>query len=88
MISDDDFGAAAQEVFAACDQIASDGFDHPTVFECLVGIAIIHFKNMQHDFVIVEVGMGGKDDATNIFEQPLMTIITPISFDFYYGFNF
>lgn len=80
-ISEDDFGSATSIVKEACDKMLIDGLDHPTIFECLVGIAIVHFASTHHDYVIIEVGLGGKEDATNIFAQPLLSIITSIAYD-------
>lgn len=80
-IAEEAFAHATGIVKEACDQMVIDGHNHPTVFECLVGVAIVHFAAVNHDFVIVEVGLGGRDDATNIFDQPLLSIITPISYD-------
>ncbi|VDN47433.1 conserved protein of unknown function [Petrocella atlantisensis] len=81
VISESDFAKGTDLVLDACKRMVNDGLNHPTVFECLVAIALVHFYHKKHDFVIIEVGMGGTYDATNVFEEPLMTIITPISYD-------
>lgn len=60
----------------------NDGLNAPpTLFECLVAIALVHFHKQNHDFVIIEVGLGGLEDATNVFVNPLLSIITPIAYD-------
>lgn len=80
-IRDEDFCSALSVVKDACNRMVKDGHNHPTVFEILVAISILHFSNKHHDFVLIEVGLGGREDATNVFKQPLMSIITPISYD-------
>ncbi|MEN3186010.1 MAG: folylpolyglutamate synthase/dihydrofolate synthase family protein [Atribacterota bacterium] len=55
-------------------------FGRPTYFEVSVAMALLYFYFQEVDVAIVEVGLGGRLDATNICD-PLLTIITPISFD-------
>jgi len=81
VISESNFAKSTDLVLRACNHMVDDRLNHPTLFECLVAIALVHFSHKEHDFIIIEVGMGGTYDATNVFEKPLMTIITPISFD-------
>ncbi|PKM58352.1 MAG: hypothetical protein CVU98_01445 [Firmicutes bacterium HGW-Firmicutes-3] len=81
VISESDFSEGTDLVLRACNRMVDDLLNHPTLFECLVAIALVHFRHKKHDFIIIEVGMGGTYDATNVFDKPLMTIITPISFD-------
>ncbi len=52
-----------------------------TQFEIMTVCAFIHFKNQACDFCIIETGMGGADDATNIISKPLVSVLTPISID-------
>ena len=51
-----------------------------TYFEMLTATALLHFSRRDVDIAVLEVGMGGRLDATNVVE-PLMTILTPISLD-------
>lgn len=81
IIDENPFASAVTTVKEACDKMTADGLSHPTVFECLVAAALVHLHKMNHDFVIIEVGLGGLEDATNVFTKPLMSIITPISYD-------
>lgn len=53
----------------------------PTQFEVLTAAAWLYFAKKQVDVAVVEVGLGGRLDATNVCEEPLVTIITSISFD-------
>lgn len=50
-------------------------------FEFITAIALLYFKEQACDYVVLETGLGGKFDPTNIFKNPLCTVITKISFD-------
>jgi dihydrofolate synthase/folylpolyglutamate synthase len=50
-------------------------------FEGVTAAAFLAFSRVRADICLIEVGMGGRLDATNVFEKPLVTIITPISLD-------
>jgi len=81
-ISDDDFCAAFDEVRAAIERLlAEEALDaHPTYFECLTAMAFCHFRRAGVEVAVVEVGLGGRLDATNVL-APAVTVITPIDFD-------
>jgi len=51
-----------------------------TFFEALTAMAFVHFQRQRVDAAVIEVGLGGRLDATNIL-QPLLTVITQIDFD-------
>jgi dihydrofolate synthase/folylpolyglutamate synthase len=53
----------------------------PTEFELITAIALKYFKDKNADFVILEVGLGGRGDSTNIIDKPLISVITSIGFD-------
>jgi len=55
--------------------------DLPTQFEVLTAAAWLYFAQQQVDVAVVEVGLGGRLDATNVCDRPLVTIITSISLD-------
>src|SRR5665648_911433 len=57
------------------------GLDSPTEFEVVTAIAFLYFEQKQADFVVLEVGLGGRGDSTNVIESPLISIITSISHD-------
>lgn len=61
--------------------VAEKMTDSPTEFELITAIAFEYFKEEKCDVVILETGMGGKLDATNIIDNPLLSIITGISLD-------
>ena len=62
-------------------QSADKMVDSPTEFELITAIAFEYFRRERCDVVVLEVGMGGRLDATNIIESPLLSIITGISVD-------
>jgi dihydrofolate synthase/folylpolyglutamate synthase len=55
--------------------------DRPTEFEVVTAIAFVYFARMNCDLVILETGLGGRLDATNIIEAPLASVITGIDLD-------
>ncbi len=56
-------------------------YHHPTSFEVETAAAFLWFYEEQCDILIIEVGMGGADDATNVIESPLVSVLTSISKD-------
>ncbi len=63
------------------DEMSEAGFAHPSYFEFLFGMGMLVFQEMQPDYIILETGLGGRLDATNAVEEPVLTIITSISLD-------
>ncbi len=80
-ISKDDFTSISEKIIAIANKMKHEGFTHPSSFECYTAIAFQYFHQEQTDYVIVEAGMGGISDATNVFENPILSIITSISYD-------
>lgn len=58
-----------------------EGYEHPTEFELITAAAFLYFKQKECDYVVLEVGLGGTFDATNIIESPILSVITSISKD-------
>jgi dihydrofolate synthase/folylpolyglutamate synthase len=81
-ISDDDFAGLHGKV----DRVAEDLVEqrelpwHPSFFEMMTAIAFAHFARQQVEIAVLEVGMGGRLDATNVVE-PLVSVIADISLD-------
>ena len=81
-IGDDDFARLHGEV----DNVAESLVEraelpwHPSFFEMMTAIAFTHFARQRVDVAILEVGMGGRLDATNVVD-PLLSVITDISLD-------
>ncbi|MFA6941703.1 MAG: folylpolyglutamate synthase/dihydrofolate synthase family protein [Clostridiaceae bacterium] len=61
-------------------EVLAEGFDSPTEFEVITAAMFLYYKEKAVDYAVVEVGLGGRFDATNIV-TPILTIITSISFD-------
>ena len=55
--------------------------DHPTEFEIITAIGFEYFKRKNIDIAIVECGMGGRLDSTNVITSPLLSVITGIALD-------
>jgi dihydrofolate synthase/folylpolyglutamate synthase len=81
-ISDGDFALAYERVEAAAQSLLSAGKLpwHPSFFEMLTAMAFTYFAEPAVDLAVLEVGMGGRLDATNVVE-PLVSVITDISID-------
>jgi len=60
---------------------AESEFSHPTFFEVVTAMAFIYFAEEQVDFVVLEVGLGGRLDATNGIDKPLAVVITNSDYD-------
>ncbi len=59
---------------------ANDG-DAITFFEFTTAVAFLAFSQVNADYLLLEVGLGGRFDATNVIEKPILSIITPVSID-------
>jgi dihydrofolate synthase / folylpolyglutamate synthase len=75
LVSDDELSAALAE----CER--ANGEQAITLFEITTSAALLIFSRHAADVVLLEVGLGGRLDATNVVEHPLATVITPISID-------
>jgi dihydrofolate synthase/folylpolyglutamate synthase len=64
-----------------CEAMVREGFAHPTSFEIETAMAMLYFQRQQVDFAVIEVGLGGRLDATNVIRKPICCIITSISMD-------
>lgn len=68
-------------VLKAALKMAGRGYCHPTFFEFLFYMAMVIFKKQDVDVMVVETGMGGRLDATNVLRNPSACVITSISLD-------
>ena len=80
-ISDEDLEYYGQKVVSAAEAMVVDGLDSPTEFEVVTAIAFLYFAGRQADITILEVGLGGIGDSTNVVKHPLASVITSISYD-------
>ena len=69
------------KVKEACDKLTSQGKPHPTRFEVETAAAFLWFYEENCDMALLEVGMGGATDATNLIKKPLVSVLTSISMD-------
>jgi dihydrofolate synthase/folylpolyglutamate synthase len=81
-ISDDGFARLYFRVHDVAQQLVQQGRlpQHPSFFEILTALAFLYFAESNIDLAVLEVGMGGRLDATNVVD-PLLSIITDISLD-------
>lgn len=80
-ISDEDFATVISAVKVAADSIVSKGVcEQPTQFEILTAAAFLHFYLQQVDYAVIEVGMGGLWDSTNVI-TPVVSVITNVALD-------
>ena len=75
LIDEDDLTKVLDECYAA------NGGESITYFEITTCAALLAFARTRADYTLLEVGLGGRLDATNVVETPLLTIITPVSVD-------
>lgn len=64
-----------------CLDMKNDGLEHPTAFEVETAMAFIYFERKTVDFVLLEAGLGGKNDSTNVIGKPKLSVMTSISLD-------
>ena len=81
MISQKDFGNLMEKVKAACEDMVAQGLSQPTAFEVETALAFLYFAEKKCQLVVLETGMGGTLDATNLIETTLISVITSISMD-------
>ncbi len=75
-ISIPDFARITDTVKAAC-----GGLDEPSYFEKMTAAAFLYFAEQRCDYVVLETGLGGRLDATNVIENPSVSVIMPIGLD-------
>lgn len=80
-VSDADFLEAFRHVMAAAEEMEKDGYAHPTYFETLFAVGMWYFSRQKIDLLLCETGLGGRLDATNTIEKPILSVITSISMD-------
>ena len=84
MISKEDFTEIFMKVLENVENFckkSGGGVYHPTFFEMLFFMGMLWFQEKGADYIILETGMGGRLDATNVIDHPLVTVITHIGLD-------
>lgn len=81
MVSEEAFADSFYQVKALAETMVGRGYCHPTYFEFLFYMAMCIFGKEAPDYVVLETGLGGRLDTTNVIRHPLAAVITSISFD-------
>ena len=76
-----DFTRLFERVYDAIVKMENEGLNLPTAFEIETAIAFLYFEESDIDLVILEVGMGGREDATNVIKHPICTVFANIGMD-------
>lgn len=80
-ISKEEYADGMQSIADACGRMTKKGLRHPTVFEVETALAFLWFFQKKCDIVLLEAGMGGRTDATNLIQKPLCSVITSVALD-------
>ncbi|MBQ0001531.1 MAG: bifunctional folylpolyglutamate synthase/dihydrofolate synthase [Clostridiales bacterium] len=80
-ISREAFARCITTIAAVIDDMTAEGLPHPTPFEIETVAGFLYFKEEQCDIVLLEVGMGGDLDATNVISNTLLAVLVSISMD-------
>lgn len=80
-IPKDEVGNIVSLIKEKIEIMVNEGYSCPTEFEIVTAMAFYYFNNENVDFVALEVGLGGRYDATNVIEKPIVSVITSISLD-------
>lgn len=87
IISEDAFTDAFHKVLQSWEELTVEVCEeekrrmHPSFFELLFLMAMVYFEEKAPDYIILETGLGGRLDATNVFDNPSVCVITEIGFD-------
>ncbi len=81
MITEERFARAVTDIAGVISGMTAEGLPHPTPFEIETAAAYLYYYEEKCDILIVEVGMGGDLDATNVISRPLLSVITSLSMD-------
>lgn len=80
-ISDEDLQSCSEKVLDKVSEMTAEGFESPTEFEVITAVAFLYFMEKKTDYVVLEVGLGGRGDSTNVVKEPLVSVITSVSLD-------
>lgn len=79
-IPKDKLTSLIEEVKTVIEKVAQEGYEYPTQFEIITAIMFLYFYREKVDYAVVEVGLGGRLDSTNVI-IPEVSVITSISLD-------
>ena len=80
-ISKEDLCFYMEKIKKIAENMVEDGLSHPTMFEIETALSFLYFLDKKVDVVLLETGMGGRLDATNVVKKPIATIIASIGMD-------
>lgn len=81
-IAPDEFAVIVDYLKPFIDKAYLEGpYGRPSYFEIFLAIAMVYFQRQKCEWVVLEVGLGGRYDATNVIERPVVTAITNIDYD-------
>ena len=79
-ISENKFIKLIQEIEPFVKKMEKTKWRKPSYFEIITAMAFLHFRNEKVDIAVIEVGMGGRYDATNVI-SPLVAVLTNVGLD-------
>ncbi len=81
LIPEEQLIACYESVMAAETELETDGMEPVNEFELVTAVGFLAFARAGIDYAVIEVGLGGRCDATNVIARPAVTAITPVSLD-------
>ena len=75
------YAEGLEKIKEAVEAIKADGLPAPTAFEAETALAFFYFADKKCDIVMLETGMGGREDATNLITRTLAAVLMPIGMD-------
>lgn len=81
MISKEDLVLLMERIIRVSHLMEREELGAPTEFELVTALAFLYYAEQHCDFVVLEVGLGGRFDATNVIDVPLVSVICSISMD-------
>ncbi|MDR2088657.1 MAG: bifunctional folylpolyglutamate synthase/dihydrofolate synthase [Clostridiales Family XIII bacterium] len=80
-ITEEELAECTREVMERVDAMLAEGAESPTEFEVLTAVAFLYFSKNGTEFLVLEVGLGGRGDSTNVVKRPELCVISSISLD-------
>lgn len=80
-VTENDVAETLTDILKAIDEMARDGFTSPSAFEIETAAAFYMFEKNQCDVMLIECGMGGRLDATNVMKNKIVDVLASVSLD-------
>lgn len=81
LIPEDEFANLLSIIKKHVDEMVEEGLNSPTAFEIETALAFLYFSEKQVDYALIECGLGGLKDATNVIDTPIISVMASISMD-------